>query len=1119
MSLTSERSLSMIVDINDDKQREEGLGVQEIIVIEKGNQTKSGSGTGHQWRLPAKTNPYFPTILGGNIKVGLIETNPKQMIFSKTKPFSSLSSSHRPNPPKAPSLQTLLKSGFSPTLKDFNRFLLFLSQSGKFKPLIHFFSQMSSHHIKGNAHTHSIFTRALLKDHQYGEAHNFIKTHMATSSVSRRNRLWDRLIQGLCTNKKDPEKAFLVLQDCLSVDGTLPSSFTFCILIHSFSSKGMMGSAIEVLEMMTEEKTKYPLDNFVCSSLISGFCMIGKPELAVEFFENAESSGGLQPNCVTYTALVNAYCRLGRFVELSSLVTRMEKEGINFDVVLYSSLIHGYFMEGDLLGALWKHREMVDKQINLDTVGYTILVDGFSKEVNVVKAVEFLNRMNRDGCPPNLVTYTAVMLGFCRIGKLEEAFAVLKMVEDLGIKVDEFMYATLIDGAGRIGDFDCVFSLLDDMEKKGVNLSIVTYNTVINGLCKAGRTVDADEYSKGIVGDIWTYSTLLHGYIEEENVMGMYETKRRLEAANACLDVIMCNILIKALFMMGSIEDALALYNGMPEMNLVADSVTYCTMIDGYCRVGRIGEALEIFDKFRETSVSSVACYNCIIHGLCKNGMASVALEVFIELHEKGFSSDMGINMMLIKAIFAEKSEGGVFNLIYRIENMSEIFTTICNDAICFLCKRGFFLAACDVYMLLQRKKSVVENKSYYSMMKALRGYGKSWPTRPLLNTLVKRFGIVEPRVCKIVLDYLCIKDVDNALRFLDVVKDKAFTTTFHVHVLRTLTRDGRALDAYKLIIGGELNLPTMNVVDYSKVVDSLCKGGHMDKALDLCSFAKRKGIALSIITYNSVINGLCRQGCFIEAFRLFNSLEKIDMFPSEITYATLIDSALELFFEFKRQGVLPDFLGFMYLIRGLCAKGRMEECRTILTQMLQTQSVVELLKIAETEVGTESIESFLVSLCDQGNVQEATVILNEVASMFFPAARMLDANDGSEKLTELCDGRDIVTVQSKSLFSPRESDEKFGVSNVGSLENVMKVHGNLENESLLPDFRSYYALIASLCSRGPLEATAPFGFILVERKPCRYHLQVVQAKPQHESILSFFHLSASSFKLLTFDP
>lgn len=987
---------------------------------------------------------------------------------------------------------------------------------------------------------------------------------MAKSSVSRQNRMWDCLIQGLCTNGKNPEKALLVLRDCLSIDGILPSCFTFCTVIRSFSSRGMMGSAIEVLEMMTEEKIKYPLDNFVCSSLISGFCSIGKPELAVDFFENAESSGELRPNVVTYTALVIAYCRLGRFVEVSNLVSRMEEEGVDFDVVFYSSLIHGYFMEGDLMGALRKHGEMVDRKIDLDTICYTILLDGFSKEVNVVKAVGLLNKMKKDGCTPNLVTYTAIILGFCKIGKLEEAFVVLKMVEDLGTKVDEFMYTTLIDGACRIGDFDCVFNLLDNMEKKGINPSIVTYNTVINGLCKAGRTVDADEYSKGVLADVWTYSTLLHGYVEEDNAMGMFETKRRFEAADVRLDVIMCNVLIKALFMMGSMEDALALYKGMPDMDLVADSVTYCTMIDGYCRVGRIGEALEIFDEFRATSVSSVSCYNCIIHGLCRNGMVSVALEVFIELHEKGFSSDIGIHKMLIKALFAEKSEGGVFNLIYRIENLSEVFNSICNDAICFLCKRGFFLAAYDLYMLLQSKGSVIENKSYYSIMKALRGYGKSWSNCPLLSTLVKRFGIVEPRVSKILVNYLCIKDVDNALRFLDVVNNKICTTTFPVHVIRTLTRDGRALDAYKLIIRGEQNLPIMNVGDYSKVVDSLCKGGHMDKALDLCSFAKRKGIVLSIITYNKVINGLCRQGCFIEAFRLFDSLEKIGVVPSDITYATLIDSltkegylpdarklfdsmvlkglnpntrvynslidiyckqgkieealklllemevrqltpdkftvcclingycrqgdmegALELFFEFKRKGLLPDFLGFMYLIRGLCAKGRMEECRTILTQMLQTQSVVELLKIAETEVGTESIESFLISLCDQGNVQEATVILNEVGSMFFPNGRMLGAYDGSEKLKDLCEGSDIGTVESESLFSTQESDEKFGLSNVGALENMMKVDGNLEKKSALPNFRSYYALIASLCSRGELGKANKLARLLSSSRVC----------------------------------
>ncbi|CAL5376702.1 unnamed protein product [Camellia sinensis] len=1057
------------------------------------------------------------------------------MIFSKlsnTKLFSSLSSSSSShhNPPRAPTLQTLLKSGFTPTLKDFNQFLLFLSQTHKFKSLIHFFSQMKSNNIKGNAHSHSIFTWALLKEHKYEEAEQLMKNQMVDSSLLKKNRIWDCLIQGFCVNRKDPEKALLVLRDCLRIDGILPSSFTFFSLIQSFSSQGKMDRAIEVLEMMTDDRIKYPFDNFVCSSVISGFCRIGKPELAVGFYDNAENSGALRPNVVTYTTLVSAYCRLGRLEEVCNLVSMMEKDGLAFDVVFYSCWIHEYFRDGVLWAALQKYREIVDRKVDMDTIGYTILIDGFSKEGNVEKAVGFLNKMKKDRLTPNLVTYTAIMLGFCKKGKLEEALVVLEMVENSGIKVDEFMYATLIDGFCRKSDFDQVFHLLDDMEKRGVNPSIVTYNTVINGLCKAGRASEADEFSKGILGDAVTYSTLLHGYIEEENVMGMLETKRRLEAAGVCMDVVMCNILIKALFMVGSFEDALAIYKGMPEMNLVANSVTYCTMIDGYCRVGRIDEALEIFDEFRATSVSSVACYNCIIHGLCRKGMAGVAIEVFIEFHERGLASDVGIHMMLIKAIFSEKSEGGVLNLIYRIENLrSEIFDTVCNDAICFLCKRGYFYSACDVYVLMTKKGSVVENKSYHSIMKALMDDGKKWLTHPFLTILVKRYGIVEPRLSKTLVHYLCMKDINNAIKFLDVMKEKKLSVTFPVTVLRTLTRDGRALDAYKLVIGGEENLPVMDVVDYSMVVDGLCKGGHMDKALDLCAFAKRKGITLSIVTYNSVINGLCRQGCFIEAFRLFDSLEKINMFPSEITYATLIatlskegylldarklfesmvlkgfkpktrvynslidgyckrgqmqealkllleleerglkpdeftvssvingccqngdmEGALEFFFEFERKGLLPDFLGFMYLIRGLCAKGRMEECRNILRKMLQTQSILDLLKIAETEVKTESIESFLVSLCEQGSVQEAIMVLNEIGSIFFPISRRFGAYDGSEKLKELCDSRDLATVDPKSLNATCETDKGFGLSDAEALENMVKAHGELKKANKL---------------------------------------------------------------------
>ncbi|XP_024024259.1 pentatricopeptide repeat-containing protein At5g57250, mitochondrial isoform X1 [Morus notabilis] len=836
---------------------------------------------------------------------------------------------------KTPPLQTLLKRGFTPTLKPLNQFLTFLFQARKFKLIIHLFSQANSNGITGNSETHSIFTWALLNLRKYKEAEQFMKTHMVKSSDFWNTRLWDTLIRGFCTDKKDPEKALIVLKEYQKIRGIiLPSSFTLCSLIHGFSSKGDMSRAIEVLELMSE--VQYPFDNFVCSSVLAGFCQIGRPEFAVRFFENAVSSEALKPNVVTYTALVGALCKLGRVNEVHDLVFRMEKEGVECDAVFFSSWICGYISEGLLTEVFQRNRHMVKKGISPDIVSYTVLVDGFAKLGDVEKAVGFLEKMRNGGLGPNLVTFTAIMLGFCRKGKLDEAFKVLKMVEDLGIEVDEFMYATLIDGCCMKGDFDCVFDLLDEMEKRGISPSIVTYNIVINGLCKFGRMAEAEEVSKGVIGDTITYSTLLHGYGKEENITGILETKKRLEEAGVHMDVVMCNILIKALFMVGAFEDAYMLYKGMPEKNLSPDSVTCCTMIHGYCKVGRIDEALEIFNEFRSTTISAVAVYDCLIRGLCNKGMADLAIDVFIELNEKDFPLDLGVYMMLIKLVMEEKGAPGISNLLLTLDNTKpEVYDILCNKAISFLCKRRHPSAAFEVLMVMQAKGSILTSKSYYLIIKGLVTSGNKWLSLAVLNNFIKEYGMAEPRVGKIVAFYLCLKDVNSARLFLEKMNVNSATVTLPRTLFKQLVKDGRVLDAYKLVVEIEDNLPVMDVYDYTYVAHGLCKEGYISEALDLLTFAKRKGIALNIVSYNMVISALCRQGCLVEAFRLFDSLEKVDLIPSEVTYAILVGAlcreqflldATQLFKRMLFMGYKPDICVYNSLIDGYSRNGQMDE-------------------------------------------------------------------------------------------------------------------------------------------------------------------------------------------------
>lgn len=905
-------------------------------------------------------------------------------------------------------------------------------------------------------------------------------------------RLWDALIKGYIIKLDDPEKAFAVLQNCVRNHGILPSSFTFCSLIHCFSSRGNMARAIEVVELMTDDTVKYPFDNFVCSAVISGFCKMGKPELALGFFENALNSGTLKPNVVTYTSLVSALCMLDRVNEVSGLFCKMLKEGLAFDVIFYSCWICVYLREGALMEAFREYGEMVKWGINPDTVSYTILIDGFSKEGNAEKAVGLLEKMIKNGVKPNLVTYTSLIQGFCKKGKLEEAFSIFKNIQALGLEVDEFMYATLIDGICRRGDLDHAFYLLGDMEKKGIKPSIITYNTVINGLCKVGRTSEADGVSKGVLGDIVTYGTLLHGYIGEENVKGVLETKKRFQVAGVCLDVVMCNILLKALFMVGAYEDAHSLYEAMPELDLLADSVTYFTMIYGYCSVGRIEEALEVFDEFRKTSVSSVASYNCILKALCKNRMLDMAVEVFIELCDKGLALDIGVYKTLINAIFAELGAEGVLNLVCSFQNLrSDVYDVICNGAIRFLCKRASLDAANAVFVMMRRTGSVVMCDSYYSMLKGVLTAGKKTLFRPFMTMFVKEYGLLLPMVGKMLLFYLCLKDVDKALQYLKMVAGNTSALSIPATVFKMLVETGRASDAYELLLRAENNMPVMGVVDYTIMVDGLCKSGYIHKALDLCAFARHEGITLNIITYNSVINGLCRQGCLVEAFRLFDSLERIDLVPSRITIAILIDTlckegllldakklfdrmvskgfepslhvynsfidayckfgqmeeALKLLSNLELKGVMPDEFTTSAMINGYCQKGDMEGALSFFVQFNRKSRSPDFLGFLYLVRG----------LCTKGRMEEARSILREMlqSSSVDELISRVDTEVESDSiksiLDDLCERGNVheaVTVLDEigSMFFP--SQRKLQANHGPQTPNELYEHETLDTDS-----------------------------------------------------------------------
>ena len=232
----------------------------------------------------------------------------------------------------------------------------------------------------------------------------------------------------------------------------------------------------------------------------------------------------------------------------------------------------------------------------------------------------------------------------------------------------------------------------------------------------------------------------------------------------------------------------------------------------------------------------------------------------------------------------------------------------------------------------------------------------------------------------------------------------------------------------------------------YGTLIDSLVREGFLLDARQLFERMVLKGIKPNTHIYNSLINGYCKVRNVEEALKLLHDLEDRSLKPDRFTISAVIygfslegdmEGALNFFVDMKRDSFSPDFLGFLYLVRDLCAKGRMEEARSIMREMFQDESVVELINRVDVEIDEESIESILVDLCEQGSIQEALVVLNEIGSMFFPYKRSVTS--GGQKPTGSCE----------------EKPPAVSLNTSPSMDQM--------------DFNALYSQVASLCEEGDL--------------------------------------------------
>ncbi|CAN1161219.1 Pentatricopeptide repeat-containing protein At1g09900 [Linum perenne] len=313
-----------------------------------------------------------------------------------------------------------------------------------------------------------------------------------------------------------------------------------------------------------------------------------------------------------------------------------------------------------------------------------------------------------------------------------------------GFEPDEFTCSIVVSGMCRLGRLDEAIKLVSSM-----NPCVVSYNTVLNELCNSRRLTDAENLFKdmpcspseatfrilirslcrksssdramellesmpryGCIPDACHYNLVIHCLCKEKKMGKAIEYIEVMTSRGCSPTTAIFNTMLAAFWRDGKVDAAVDLFNQLScySRNLA----TYFISIEGFSRLGRTDEALELLDELRSSSSikgfkPNPECYTALIIALIREARVDESMEILDELNG---------------------SKVGVRSKYY-------------NWIVCALCNVGEIDRGIDVLACMVSKGCKPWNASYGVVIEGLARAGFGREGMELVNELLLK-GIVD---------------------------------------------------------------------------------------------------------------------------------------------------------------------------------------------------------------------------------------------------------------------------------------------------------------------------------------------------------------------------------------
>ncbi|KAL3698287.1 hypothetical protein R1sor_012363 [Riccia sorocarpa] len=491
------------------------------------------------------------------------------------------------------------------------------------------------------------------------------------------------------------------------------------------------------------------------NNLLSGLRKADQPEKVLRYFDEMKQKG-YEANTVTYNIVLRSLGILGRNDEVVEVFCEMSKKELVPTSFTYSALLHIFRADTtsksrcpwiaevddhrhvmwtlcrgkDFASALRTLREMETRGDHIPVSIYNLFAVFLRDAGKVEEVLELFSGMKVRGCEPDTVTYIAAIGAACKTRKADEAFSWHKKMVGKGHTVDVGTWTMLMDVASKTRLVETAFELFFDMQKTW-KPEVYTFSILISILCNLQRTEVTQSCLRkvGIRADGITSS--------ERGALEFFHYMKKVTAP----DVLVYQILIRAMWKAGKVQECQELVQEMEERGLSPGVVIYSQVLKLLGQAGKVDKAWKLFLRMQSSNMADEVIYAMMIRSLARGGSFVKATKLLEEMERNGFAPNPFAYTALIENLAGAKR----FEEAKKL--MKEMVRKRCqpdrigyNSLINTYCKVGKVAQAYSIFLQSIDDGCLPDTKTYNSL---IRGYFRFCNTNEAIDmyNVMKNMG------------------------------------------------------------------------------------------------------------------------------------------------------------------------------------------------------------------------------------------------------------------------------------------------------------------------------------------------------------------------------------------